>query len=79
MEPVPYGVQREAGHRRRGAGKAGVRPGHHAVHEASEKREPGDAVGKDMVEHDEQRGLMVSDAGHEPGGPEGTIPRKPGC
>jgi hypothetical protein len=32
-----------------------------------------------MVEHHEQRGLIVSDAGHEPGGPEGTIPRKPGC
>ena len=77
-EPVAYGVQREAGYRWRGAGKAGVRRGLHAIHEAAEESEPGDAVGKDMVEHHEQRGLIVSDAGHEPGGPEGTIPRKPG-
>jgi len=46
--------------------------------EAAEESESGDPVGKDMVEHHEQRGLIVSDAGHEPGGPEGTIPRKPG-
>ena len=73
-----YGVQRNGGHRWRGAGKAGVRRGHHTVHEAAEESESGDPVGKDMVEHHEQRGLIVSDAGHEPGGPRGDDPAEAG-
>ena len=75
-EPVPYGVQRGSRLPDGAERRKPVRRGHHAVHEAAEESESGDPVGKaHMVEHHEQRGLIVSDAGHEPGGPEGTRSR----
>ena len=71
-------VHGETDERRCGAGKVSGVDGRHAVHQTAEHGEPGDAVGQDMVEHQDQRGPAVSLADQQGGGPQRAVPRQPG-
>ena len=60
-----------------GRGKSATECGLRPVHEPTQNGKPGDAVGQDVVEHEDQRSPAVSQAGQQGGGPQRTVPRQP--